>query len=278
MLDRIAARPAAGHAEGHRQRGRRRHLDRLEGGEWRRHQRPPRNAAGDSRRGGAAELPSACAGPQPAGRGETGALGILLPDLTNPVYAATIRGAVRRAEALGYVTLVAEVPDDATSASVYSKLVAERRIDGFIIAVAAQRDLIAAIDVHPVPHVFVNRRATIGRSVTVDDEAAARAGGTNADRGRPHAGSASSAIPTRWTRRGVAAPAFSRSAKEAGLPPVIDAVGPYSRQRRLRGLPGAAQGASRGRPASSRPTCWSASARLPRRARAGCACRRICRS
>ena len=89
----------------------------------------------------------------------TGALGILLPDLTNPVYATTIRGAVRRAETLGYVMLVAEVPDDAASASVYSKLVAERRIDGFIIAVAAQQDLIAAIDTHPVPHVFVNRRA-----------------------------------------------------------------------------------------------------------------------
>ena len=31
----------------------------------------------------------------------TGALGILLPDLTNPVYAATVRGAMRQAEQAG---------------------------------------------------------------------------------------------------------------------------------------------------------------------------------
>ena len=57
--------PASGHAQGYRQRGRRRHLDGFEGGEWRRHQRAARDAAGDPRRGGAAELPSARAGPQP---------------------------------------------------------------------------------------------------------------------------------------------------------------------------------------------------------------------
>ena len=96
----------------------------------------------------------------------TGAIGVLLPDLTNPIYAATIRGAVRRAEALGYVTLVAEAQDDAASASIYGKLVAERRIDGFIIAVAAQKDLIAAIDAQPVPHVFVNRRMVRDRTIT----------------------------------------------------------------------------------------------------------------
>jgi LacI family transcriptional regulator len=158
----------------------------------------------------------------------TGALGILLPDLTNPVYAATIRGAVRRAEALGYVMLVAEVTDDAASASVYSKLVAERRIDGFIIAVAAQRELIAAIDVHPVPHVFVNRRATIGRSVTVDDEAAARlAAHTLIRAGHTRLGFIGDSDEMDTARRRRAG--FFAAAREAGLPPVVDAVGPYSR-------------------------------------------------
>ena len=39
----------------------------------------------------------------------SGALGILLPNLMNPVYASIVRGAVRRAEEIGYVMLVADV-------------------------------------------------------------------------------------------------------------------------------------------------------------------------
>lgn len=159
----------------------------------------------------------------------TGAIGILLPDLTNPIYAATIRGAMLRAEALGYVALVAETFDDAASASVYAKLTGERRIDGFIIAVAAGPKLIAAIDAAPLPHIFVNRRAAIGRSVTVDDMAAARlAAETLIAAGHRRLGfiGDSDAMDTARRRRA----GFIETARQAGLPPVIDAVGPYSRR------------------------------------------------
>ena len=61
---------------------------------------------------------------------------------------------------------------------------------------------------------------------------------------------------------------FLAVAKAAGLPPVIDAVGPYSRSGGYEACLTLLK-ASRGRPASSHPTCWSASARLPRRARRG---------
>lgn len=159
----------------------------------------------------------------------TGAIGILLPDLTNPIYAAIIRGAVRRAEGLGYVALVAETSDDAASASVYGKLVAERRIDGFIIAVAAQAALIAALEAQPVPHIFVNRRAAIGRSVTVDDAAAAQLAATTlieaGHRRLAFIGDSDEMDTARRRRAG-----FLQAAAEAGLPAVIDAVGPYSRR------------------------------------------------
>jgi LacI family transcriptional regulator len=159
----------------------------------------------------------------------TGALGILLPDFTNPVYAASIRGAVRRADELGYVTLVAETSDDAASASVYSKLVAERRIDGFIIAVAAKSALIEAIDAQPVPHVFINRRASIGRSVTVDDAAAARlAARTLIEAGHTRLGFIGDSDEMDTARRRRAG--FLEAARDAGLPPVIDVAGPYSRK------------------------------------------------
>lgn len=159
----------------------------------------------------------------------TGALGILLPDFSNPVYATSIRGAVRRADELGYVTLVAEVANDAASASVYGKLVAERRIDGFIIAVAAQKALIAAIDAQPVPHVFINRRAAIGRSVTVDDAGAARlAARTLIEAGHERLGFIGDSDEMDTARRRRAG--FSAAVAAAGLPAAVDIIGPYSRR------------------------------------------------
>lgn len=159
----------------------------------------------------------------------TGALGILLPDFSNPVYATSIRGAVRRADELGYVTLVAEVANDAASASVYGKLVAERRIDGFIIAVAAQKALIAAIDAQPVPHVFINRRAAIGRSVTVDDAGAAKlAARTLIEAGHKRLGFIGDSDEMDTARRRRAG--FSAAVAAAGLPAAVDIIGPYSRR------------------------------------------------
>jgi LacI family transcriptional regulator len=136
---------------------------------------------------------------------------------------------VRRADELGYVTLVAEVADDAASASVYTKLVAERRIDGFIIAVAAQSALIEAIDAQPVPHVFINRRATIGRSVTVDDAGAARlAARTLIEAGHTRLGFIGDSDEMDTARRRRAG--FWEAIEAAGLPPAVDIAGPYSRR------------------------------------------------
>ena len=270
-------RAAAGNAEGYRQRGRRRHLDGFQGSEWRRHQRAParRGRRFSTRRARLNYRPHALARNLRTRR--TGALGILLPDLTNPVYAATIRGAVRRAETLGYVMLVAEVPDDAASASVYSKLVASAastasssrsprkqgpdRRDRHASGAACLRQ--PARHHRPQRH---RRRRSRGRARR-----------THADRGRPH--------PARLHRR------FRRDGHGASPPRWLFRGGKSSRaaaghrrcrtlfaKRRLRRLSQAAQGASRGRPASSRPTCWSGSARWRLRARAASACRRICRS
>ena len=160
----------------------------------------------------------------------TGALGILLPNLMNPVYASIVRGAVRRAEEIGYVMLVADVDDETASTSVYRRLVSERRVDGLIIAVSARsKEIIAAIEDNPIPHVFVNRRAEIGRSVTVDDFAA----GMLAARTLVEAGHKrlafigdSDELDTAQRRRA----GFQRGCEEAGVAPFIDIVGPYSRK------------------------------------------------
>ncbi len=160
----------------------------------------------------------------------TGALGILLPDLTNPIYAATVRGAMRQAEEAGYVMLVAEVADERTSAAAYLRLVSERRIDGLIIAVTAQsKEMIDAIKSSPVPHVFVNRRSKIGRSVTVDDQASGRlAAKTLIDAGHTRLAFIGSEpeLDTSQRRRA----GFVETCKAAGLPPIKTVVGPVSRR------------------------------------------------
>lgn len=160
-----------------------------------------------------------------------GALGILLPNLMNPVYAAIVRGAVRRAEELGYVMLVADVDDEASSASVYLRLVSERRVDALIIGVSAtSQAFVETIQNHPIPHIFVNRRSKIGgSSVTVDDFAAGRlAARTFAEYGHRRLAfiGASDELDTAQRRRA----GFFTGVKEMGLPPFVDAVGAYSRR------------------------------------------------
>jgi LacI family transcriptional regulator len=160
----------------------------------------------------------------------SGALGILLPNLMNPVYAAIVRGAVKRAEELGYVMLVADVEDEAKSTSVYLKLISERRVDAIIIAVSTQSsEFVEAIQNNPMPHLFVNRRSKIGgASVTVDDYAAGLlAAKTFAEYGHSRLAfiGASDELDTAKRRRA----GFLAGIKEAGLPPFIDAIAPYSR-------------------------------------------------
>jgi LacI family transcriptional regulator len=162
---------------------------------------------------------------------QAGALGILLPNLMNPVYSAIVRGAVRRAEELGYVMLVADVDDEARSTSVYLKLVSERRVDAMIIAVSAEsKGFVEAIGNHPIPHLFVNRRSKIGgSSVTVDDFAAGSlAAKTFAEYGHRRLAfiGASDELDTAQRRRA----GFFKGVKDMGLPPFVDAVGAYSRR------------------------------------------------
>jgi len=160
----------------------------------------------------------------------TGALGILLPNMSNPVYASIVRGAVKRASEIGYVMLVADVDDETDSTSAYLKLVGERRIDGIIIAVSASsKEIISAIQDNPIPHIFVNRRASIGKSVTVNDFAAGfLAARTLIEAGHKYLAflGASDDLDTAQRRR----EGFAKACKEEGLPAFYDAVGPYTKQ------------------------------------------------
>lgn len=104
----------------------------------------------------------------------SGALGLLLPDITNPVYAAITRGAMARASDRGYSLLLGEVPGGEQQ-STYERLVLEKHIDGLLIATGRNLPTgFPGVRRDWVPHVFVNRRVSgAAPSVTADDEAAA---------------------------------------------------------------------------------------------------------
>jgi len=106
----------------------------------------------------------------------TGALGLLLPDITNPVYATIVRGAVRQAEQLGYSLLLAELGQKTDSES-YRRLVLEKRIDGLLIATARGSSAFTHdLQRGNIPFVLVNRRVDSSEApcIIVDDESGAK--------------------------------------------------------------------------------------------------------
>lgn len=169
--------------------------------------------------------------PDPVARslrsGRSGALGMLFPDLTNPVYGLIMRGASQRASELGYAILLAELGDENTPSS-YERLVEEHRIDGLVIATSRDnQDVIAKLPLE-APHVYTNRRSPEGPSVTVDDEAAGRLAAETllaAEHTRlAFIGDSDETDTARRRRLG-----FVRACEEAGVPDPVDIRTPYTR-------------------------------------------------
>jgi LacI family transcriptional regulator len=110
-------------------------------------------------------------------RAETGALGLLIPDLDIPVYAQMVRGAVNRALDRGSAVLLAEDRDSGSPEEIYAGLVRTGRIDGLMVASLRRRHpFLTLLTERGIPHVFLNRSVPgSGRNVTMDDAALASA-------------------------------------------------------------------------------------------------------
>lgn len=106
----------------------------------------------------------------------TRALALLIPDLTNAVYARIARGAYQRARERGVVVLLAEDAEDSRTQSDYTDLVGAGRVEGLLIASArAGHPLLEAGRLTNVPHVFLNRTVSgSNRNVSVDLTGASR--------------------------------------------------------------------------------------------------------
>lgn len=102
----------------------------------------------------------------------TGAIGLLVPSLRNPVYSAVIRGAFDRAWERSFVVVLAEDLDESSAQQAYERLVQEGRIDGVMIASTRPGSpLLDLVARDSVPCVFVNRRHPgSGRNVSMREE------------------------------------------------------------------------------------------------------------
>lgn len=145
----------------------------------------------------------------------TMAIGIIVPDLANPTYAETSRGAEAESSRHGYILLIA-------MGTLMERLaLLDGRVDGLLYAIATSEPVAQVPLNEGPPRVLVNRHEPgMGPSVTVDDErAAAMATRYLADLGHtavahiagpPHVDTARRrAAGFRWEldRRGLALPA-----------------------------------------------------------------------
>lgn len=117
--------------------------------------------------------------PNPSARGlrtsQTFSIGIVVPQLINPVYPQIIIGADRAASERGYGLVIAQMKD-LPDPVVYERMVDRNRVDGLLVATlqdeAKQLSILKTLS---VPAVLVNRKAKgFANSVLCDEVAGAK--------------------------------------------------------------------------------------------------------
>lgn len=107
----------------------------------------------------------------------TQSVGIVIPDINNPLFPPMVRGVEDRLFRGGYVSLLANTENDPERQErIFSGMV-DRRVDGLVLATAARNDpALAALTEQGVPIVLINRVAEghVVSSVSVDDAAGIR--------------------------------------------------------------------------------------------------------
>jgi DNA-binding LacI/PurR family transcriptional regulator len=111
-------------------------------------------------------------------RAETGALGLVVPNLTNPIFALISRGAFRRALERDFAVLITEDLVAEEAERIVFELVRAGRIDGVIVASAHPgHPLLRSLKELAIPHVFALRAVARSRRNVIppDEEASALA-------------------------------------------------------------------------------------------------------
>jgi LacI family transcriptional regulator len=100
-------------------------------------------------------------------------IGVLIPDITNPLFPPILRGIEDRLDAAGYTSLIVNTDNDPDRERVYLEAMRGRQVDGFISATARlDSELLVELAAAGTPLVLVNRSledASVA-AVTVDDQ------------------------------------------------------------------------------------------------------------
>ena len=114
--------------------------------------------------------------PNPIARGlktnRSYTIGVLIPDITNPLFPPILRGIEDRLGEAGYTSLIVNTDNDADRERSHIEAMRARQVDGFISATARlDRELLAEAAAAGTPLVLVNRSLEDGSvpAVTVDD-------------------------------------------------------------------------------------------------------------
>ncbi len=104
-------------------------------------------------------------------------VGVLIPDLNNPLFPPIVRGLEDKLAAAGYVALIGNTDADANRERTLFEQMRARHVDGFVLATATQHDrLLDEAAAAELPVVLMNRLAQDYSfpSVSVDNEQGAR--------------------------------------------------------------------------------------------------------
>ncbi|MBT4891053.1 MAG: LacI family DNA-binding transcriptional regulator, partial [Rhodospirillales bacterium] len=118
--------------------------------------------------------------PSPAARGlrnsRTFSLGIVVPELENPVHARIIIGAERAAAERGYSLLIAHRDIGMSETAIYERLVRQNRVDGLIVATLQDENVgVKSLNKMEHPYVLVNRKAKgVKYHIVINDTGGAR--------------------------------------------------------------------------------------------------------
>ena len=155
----------------------------------------------------------------------TGAIGLLIPSLRNPVLSEITRGSFDRAYERGYVVLLAEDSANSKALAAYERLVGEGRIDGIMVASARPASpLLEHFAADRVPCVFVNRRQPgSGRNISMREEDAGRVAAQHL-LSLGHQRLAHVAGPLELDTAGRRCAGFIAAARDAGLDAAVEAA------------------------------------------------------
>jgi LacI family transcriptional regulator, galactose operon repressor len=104
-------------------------------------------------------------------------VGVLIPDLNNPLFPPIVRGLEDKLAAAGYVALIGNTDADATRERMIFDQMRARRVDGFVLATATLHDqILADAAAAQLPVVLMNRLSQdyAFPAVSVDNEQGAK--------------------------------------------------------------------------------------------------------